>query len=219
MTERLFDIVVATYAWGMIKVSLMSRYIDVRDPPPNRKRFCEDGKECHFTEGAIMIAFAMHLFEKGASAVEIHPDGEHGKRHDVRGSLIAHGFKHDSGHGRTTYAGVYSRGDQTLTVTINPGVGDVVARLGEQVLVAECKGGVLNSSHPGQQSRLRRGLCEAVGLLIARPLDGERQVAVVPATLAARAVGGRMLDRAMAANIEIALVSGQGEVEYLAPVG
>lgn len=197
----------------------MSIYIDVRDAPPNRQPFCEDGKECHFTEGAVMIAFAMHLFQNGAVAVEIHPDGEHGKRHDVKASLEAHGFKHDSGHGTTKYAGIYSRGEQRVTVTIKPGVGDVVARLGELIVVAECKGGVINSRHAGQQSRLRRGLCEAVGLLMSRPLDGERQIAVVPATSAARAVGIRMLPRILAAKIEIALVGGQGEVEYLAPVG
>ena len=87
-----------------------------------------------------MIAFAMHLLEQGALSVEIHPDGEHGKRHDVKASLAAHGFKHTSGHGTTKYAGIYSRGEQRVLVTIKPGVGDVVARVGEQKIVAECKG-------------------------------------------------------------------------------
>jgi hypothetical protein len=46
-------------------------------------------------------------------------------------------------------------------------------------IIAECKGGIVNTQHSGQTSRLRKGLCEAVGLLIANPKGG-RQVAVVP---------------------------------------
>jgi hypothetical protein len=195
----------------------MRRYIDVRDPPRKRQPYCEGGKEHHFTEAAVMIAFAMHLLENGAVAVDLHPDGEHGKRHDVKMSLEAHGFQHLSTHGKTKYGGVYSRDNQTVTVTLRPGLGDVVARVGEKVVVAECKGGVVNSRHAGQLSRLRRGLCEAVGLLIARPLNGERHVAVVPATNVTTAIANRMLPRALAASIEIALVGEEGDVNFVQP--
>lgn len=162
-----------------------------------------------------MIAFALHLLDSGATAVDLHPDGEHGKRHDLKATLEAQGFQHVAPRGRTKYGGVYSRDNQTVTITVRPGLGDVTATAGGKIVVAECKGGVVNSSHAGQLSRLRRGLCEAVGLLMARPLSAERHVAVVPATSVTKAVGIRMLPRASAAGIEIALVGSEGDVQFL----
>jgi hypothetical protein len=196
--------------------ALMTRFIDVRDPPASRRGKCEGGRERHFTEAAVMIAFALHLLESGATAVELHPDGEHGKRHDFKATLEALGFEHVSTRGTTKYGGVYSRGNQTVSVTLRPGLGDVVASIGRRIVVAECKGGVVNSNHAGQLSRLRRGLCEVVGLLMARPLNDERHIAVVPATGGTRTLATRMLPRAMAAGIEIALVCEDGKVEFLA---
>jgi hypothetical protein len=61
------------------------------------------------------------------------------------------------------------------------GKGDVVADVGGAVISAECKGGIINTRHSGQVSRLYKGLCETVGLLMAVPSPG-RQVAVVPRT-------------------------------------
>ena len=44
---------------------------------------------------------------------------------------------------------------------VNPksGLGDVVARTGDTVISAECKGGIINSRHAGAVSKLYRGLC------------------------------------------------------------
>jgi hypothetical protein len=195
------------------------QYIVLRDPPPNRRLHCEGGKERHLTEAAVMIAFAMYLLEEGASTVTLHPDGEHGKKYDIRRSLEAHGFRLVSAHGRTAYGGTYQRGHQTVSVTLKPGLGDVVADVGKRHLVAECKGGIVNTRHPGQLSRLRRGLCEAVGLLMARPLNGERHVAVVPATDDTEKVARRMLPRVLAAGIEIALVGEAGAVTFVGQSG
>jgi hypothetical protein len=168
--------------------------------------------EQHFTEGAVMIAFAMYLLDQGAVEIELHPDGEHGKRYDFSGCLKTHGFDRVSGLGKTSYGGVYRREKQTIKVTCKSGLGDVVARIDQRVLVAECKGGIINSQHAGQTSKLRRGLCEAVGLLLSRSLDGERHVAVVPATQVTERIARRMLMRANAAGIEIALVDEHGAV-------
>ena len=52
---------------------------------------------------------------------------------------------------------------------------------GNPVISAECKGGIINTRHPGQVSRLYKGLCETVGLLMASRRQ-VRQVAVVPFT-------------------------------------
>jgi hypothetical protein len=86
-------------------------------------------------------------------------------------------------------------GQQMVTVIPRSGQGDVVAKLGEKTGVAECKGGVVNSRHARQLSRLRRGLCEAVGLLMARPRENERHIAVVPAHSTTRALASRMTAR------------------------
>lgn len=162
-----------------------------------------------------MIAFAMHLLEEGAEAIELHPDGEHGKQHDIKATLEGLGFQHREVRGTTKYGGVYSRGAQTVTVSLRPGLGDVVARTRSTTIVAECKGGVVNSRHAGLQSRLRRGLCEAVGLLMARPLQDERHIAVVPSTKATETLAKQILPRALAAHIELALVSETGEVSFV----
>jgi hypothetical protein len=193
----------------------MNYYLDLRDPPPNRRSCCDGGQEKHFTEAAVMIAFGMFLLEQGAMNVELHPDGEHGKRHDLKKTLEAHGLLLVRPLGSTSYGGIYQRDHQTVSVTLRPGVGDVVAEIGGRTLVAECKGGVLNTRHAGLLSKLRRGLCEAVGLLMARPLSGERHVAVVPATPESEKVARRMLLRATAAGIEIALVNENGCVSFV----
>ena len=187
----------------------MSHYIVKRDAPANRKRYCDAGIEHHFPEAAVMIAFAMHLFAHGAREVELHPDGEHGKRFDLSRCLQILGFKHTFGQGKTSYGGTHKRGQQKLSITVKPGLGDVVAKMNGHWLVAECKGGVVNSQHAGQASRLRRGLC------LTRPLDGERQVAVVPSTPLTRKVASRLSPRARTAGIEIALVDPMGNVAFL----
>ena len=151
-------------------VSVVSHYIDLRDPPPNRRSSCDGAQEQHLTEAAVIIAFGMYLLEQGALTVELHPDGEHGKRHDLKKSLEVYGLMLVRPQGITSYGGTYQRGHQTVHVTLKPGVGDVVTEIGGKAVVAECKGGVVNTRHAGQLSKLRRGLCEAVGLLMARPL-------------------------------------------------
>jgi hypothetical protein len=167
------------------------------------------------TEAAVMIAFALHLLSEGATDVKIHPDGEHGKAFDIKGCLEAHHFQLTEKLGSTNYGGHYCRDQQSITVTLVPGVGDVEAQIGGKTLVAECKGGIINTRHPGQVSRLRRGLCETIGLLMARSLNGERQVAVVPTTEVTANLARRMLPRARTAGIEIALVAEDGQVVFL----
>jgi hypothetical protein len=97
---------------------------------------------------------------------------------------------------------------------VNPtsGKGDVVAEADGVVLTAECKGGIINTRHPGQVSRLYKGLCETVGLLMASPSPG-RQIAVVPRTTGTLRLARRLAPRCAVAGIEIALVGPRGEVE------
>ena len=186
-----------------------------RHPPEKRRAGCAAEMERHLTEGGVMLAFAIHLLDQGATTVEIHPDGEHGKKFDFRGCLESRGFILGAPKGSTSYGGSYERGAQRVVVNLTPGLGDVCAQVGAQRLVAECKGGVTNTRHAGQVSKLRRHLCEAVGLLMTRPANGERQVAVVPETSITIKLGKLIAPRAKEAGIEIALVHESGKVTFV----
>jgi hypothetical protein len=57
-------------------------------PPPNRVGKADGEHEHHLYEGAVMLAYAMHLLRaEGARDVRVHPDGEHGKQFDFAGWL------------------------------------------------------------------------------------------------------------------------------------
>jgi hypothetical protein len=72
-------------------------------PPPNRLGKCEGDREHHLPEGAVMVAFAMHLLRTvpGLREVSIHPDGEHGKRFDFQEWLGKRGFVMITPSGKT----------------------------------------------------------------------------------------------------------------------
>ena len=182
-------------------------------PPPNRVGKADGDHEHHLYEGAVMVAYAMHLLRaQGAQHVRIHPDGEHGKQFDFSGWLERRQFRKVSTIGATAYGGFYEHSaGQTITVNPKSRLGDVVAEIGDYVLSAECKGGIINTKHSGQVSRLYKGLCETVGMLMATPTQG-RQVAVVPFTASTLRLAERLAPRCAIAGIEIALVGGRGEV-------
>jgi hypothetical protein len=187
-------------------------------PPPNRVGKMDGTHEHHLYEGAVMIAYAMHLLRtEDASDVRIHPDGEHGKQFDFAGWLLRRRFVKASSLGSTTYGGVYQNSaSQTITVNPKSGLGDVVAKVRDGIISAECKGGIINTSHPGQVSRLYKGLCETVGMLLATPPQG-RQVAVVPLTKSTLRLAERLATRCAFVGIEIALVGSRGEVVDVRP--
>lgn len=188
--------------------------ITSKPPPANRISKTVGDAERHFTEPAVMLAFAFYLFESKESlrSVELHPDGEHGKQFDIRSWLEGRGFGLIQAEGTTSYGGKYSDGCRSVYVSLRPGLGDVVAETEAGRVVAECKGGIINTKHPGQKSRLRRGLCEAVGLLMTRPCQGELQYAVVPRTNDTEIVARRMKARCDAAGIGILLIDENGAV-------
>jgi len=183
------------------------------DPPPNRRDKCTGSKERHLTEAAVMLAYAMHLLRTVPElrTVELYPDGEHAKRFEIARWLSAQGFVRKEVPGKTAFAGTYVCGEQTIVVASIPGKGDVVAKTQDVAIVAECKGGIVNTRHAGQISRLRKGLCEAVGLLMARAKGG-KQVAVVPKTETTLRLAQKLVPRARDAGIEIALVDERGWV-------
>jgi hypothetical protein len=155
----------------------------------------------------------MHLLRTipELTTVELHPDGEHGKRFGIAQWLLSQGFVLQEGQRTTSYCGKYVRDLQVILVSSVPGMGDVVGRAHGHAILAECKGGIVNTKHAGQVSRLRRGLCEAVGLLMAREKGG-RQVAVVPHTEVTKRLALKLAPRAKDAGIEIALIDEKGRV-------
>jgi hypothetical protein len=78
--------------------------------------------EHHLTEGAVMVAFAMHLLRTvpNLKHVVIHPDGEHGKRFDFQGWLQKQGFALIQPMGSTLYGGTYRSAVAGQTILVNP---------------------------------------------------------------------------------------------------
>lgn len=190
--------------------------IVAKEAPPKRQGKARGDHEEHFYEGAVMLVYAMHLFAtEGAQTVSVYPDGEHGKQFDFAAWLKRRGFEKTQSAGKTTYGGTYTDAHgRKVVVQPKSGLGDVVAEVGGVRILAECKGGVVNSTHAGQVSRLRRGLYEAVGLLMAKdPRD--RLVAVVPLTPTTLEMAKKLAPRCAAAGIQIALIDKTGRV--LAP--
>jgi len=160
-----------------------------------------------------MVAYAMHLLRTEATTeVAIHPDGMHGRQFDFPAWLKRQGFELVSRTGTTSYGGIFAdKNGRKIVVNPKSGLGDVVARAGNSTISAECKGGIINTRHSGQITKLYRGLCEAVGLLMATPSPG-RQVAVVPYTEQTLRLANRLAPRCAAAGIELALVKSRGEI-------
>jgi hypothetical protein len=193
-------------------LSYVTRYV----PPEARKAKAAGGVEERLTEAGVMLAIASHLLDQAREAtVWIHPDGEHAKRFDIPAFLAGAGFEKVESKGSTAYGGTYRRGSETVIVDPRSGRGDVVGSLDGRKVVVECKGGTINSTHAGQLSRLRRGLCEAVGLLMTRPSDGAREIAAVPFAQETERLARRMADRCLEAGIEIALVRRDGAIVWI----
>lgn len=195
---------------------MLNDLVTLRPPPPNRKAKCLGELEIHLSEGAVMVAYAMHLLRTlpDTNCVSIHPDGEHAKRFNFRAWLATQDFQLVSPLGSTSFGGTYERSDgKRITVNPKSGIGDVVLETANHRIVAECKGGVINTKHAGQSSRLRQGLCEIIGLLMATPSDPTvRQMAVVPKTDVTQRLAERIQPRASIAGIGISLVDATGNV-------
>ncbi len=164
-----------------------------------------------------MLAYASHLLAQssGARVVSIHPDGEHAKTFDIAAFLLGQEFVREESIGTTAYGGLYRRAEHTIIVNPSSCRGDVVGEVGGRRVVAECKGGTINSSHAGQKSRLRKGLAELIGQLMVREAADERQVAVLPHTKEVERLSIKLAPRCKVAGIEIALVHADGAVVYV----
>ena len=185
-------------------------------PTEKRLKGLDGTVERRLSEGAVILAYGLHLLrtEPGVTRVELHPDGEHGKRFEMRAWLEARGFRLATPSGKTAYGGEYvSETGQTILLQPVSGLGDVVANGHAGLIIAECKGGAVNTKHSGQVSNLLAGLRETIGQLMSKELLPGRQVAVVPRTPHTLTLAKRMAPRAKLAGITIALVDEVGNVE------
>jgi hypothetical protein len=189
--------------------------ITERQPPANRIGRHIGDSERHMSEAAVMLAVAKWLFGLGATEVAIHPDGMHMKGFDIPGWLTSAGFERTSTTGVRAVSGAFKRGNHRLTVHSRPGLGDVIAQLDGIHVEVEAKGGCINSRHPGQLSRLRKGLHEAIGQLMGSPRQDTRLIAAVPYHPETEKLAKRLAERCKLAYIEIALIRDDGTVMLL----
>ena len=162
-----------------------------------------------------MLAVTRWMFGNGAAKVSMFPDGMHAKQFDICGWLTNEGFEKIASKGKTPVAGTYSREQQTLIVEFEPGHGDVVADVEGCRIVVEAKGGILNTRHPGQKSRLRKHLFEAIGMLLDGPANADRLIAAVPRHPVTEKIAHRIAGRCREAGIEVALITDMGDVKLV----
>ena len=172
-----------------------------REPPAGRASHCDGPLERHLSEAGVMLAVAEWMFGLGAEAVEIHPDGMHVKQFDMCGWLASAGFEKVAASGKTREAGRYTRNRQSLTVDFRSGRGDVVGDVRGCRIVVEAKGGCINTRHPGQVSKLRSHLYEAVGRLLDDHAGPDRLIAAVPRHTVTESIAHRMTGRCACVGI------------------
>lgn len=172
-----------------------------------------DQPDRHFYEGAVMLAYAMHLLRtQSVHEVRIHPDGQHARQVDFPAWLEKRSFRRVAA-ARMTFAGTFEDAERRRII-IHPrsGVSDVTAEADGVTIEAKYKGGAIETRHPGRLSRLDKGLCEIVGRPMMEP-PGSQLVAVMPRTEVTLRVGRKLAPRCAAVGIRIALVGPRGEVE------
>jgi hypothetical protein len=119
----------------------------------------------HLPEGAVMVAFAMHLLRTvpGLREVSIHPDGEHGKWFDFQGWLGNQGFVMITPSGKTTYGGAARpqvEGENGVSRRVPRAAGRRLLRIAEavqaqNVLATHLFAALMSSEVPTFQARAR----------------------------------------------------------------
>ena len=187
--------------------------LTMKSPPPDRVGFCVGGVEAHLTEGAVMVAYALHVLRTTeATRVSIHPDADHAALFEFRTWLTARGFVRDASVAVADYGGLYRNADgEEIEVGPKTGIEDVSAMAGSRRIVAKIRGGVINTTHSAVMATLQRDLFETVGELLSVELaEGMRQVAVLPKTDPTLHLAERMCARARRAGVDLCLVDGRG---------
>jgi hypothetical protein len=131
---------------------------------------------------------------------------------DIASFLAANGWKQATQKGTRDWHGVYSREKQELHISSTSGAADVVLRLGDRRVVAECKGGPLVKRDGSPEYRI---LKEVLGqALIWSALPGDLLIVAVPDTPRFRKIACEWQQRPLVikTGIQIALISPSGDV-------
>ena len=183
------------------------------DPPANRRGKCDGEKELHLTEAAVMLAYGMHLLATvpQLNSVELHPDGEHGKRFEIAKCYPSEDS--NSPNRKVERAIAESTCMETRAFWLHrlP----VRATWSRTLRKDQSRRNVRAASSiraiPDRFHVCVKGFREAIGLLMARDLGGQ-QIAVVPYTPITLRLAQKMVPRVTAAGIQIALVDEFGHV-------
>ena len=200
-----------TRSWNPIPVLVAQRIIAMVLP------------ETSMSEAEVSLRLAFHLLKCRDSngRVDVAIDGAqvfvHGKEvFPISEFIRFHGWEMAEQMGKNGWQGRYQQGSQTLCVTAQSGVGDVVAEVGSRRVRAECKKGPLIGKKGNPEYPLMR---EAIGQLMTIKLVETSDVLVVavPQSTMFRSLAERWRERPLIKQVDIyfALVGRDGSVDGL----
>ena len=124
----------------------------------------------HMPEAEVSLLLAFHLLDHPEShgEADVAIDGAQvrvvkDEIFPITEFLDAHGWEQTEQAGKNPWQGSYIRGGKTLRIHSRSGVGDVVARIGEKRVRAECKKGNLVKKSSNPEYRILR---EALGQIL-----------------------------------------------------
>lgn len=139
-------------------------------------------------EAEVALLLAFHLLDRPDShgEVDVAIDGAQVRIakdviFPIAEFLDAHGWKQTEQAGKNPWQGSFQRGGQVLRVHSRSGVGDVVARIGEKRIRAECKKGNLIKRASNPEYGILR---EALGQILTVEEIHRNDIMVVAAPLA-----------------------------------
>ena len=176
-------------------------------------------------EAEVALRLAFHLLEHPASAGEasVALDGAqirvHGKQvFPIESFLEESGWEQVAQAGRNPWQGTYERDGAKLVVHASAGVGDVVARVGQSRIRAECKKGPLVRK---AGSKEYPALHEAIGqvLTVDSVEPGDVLAVAVPLTdrFSDLVTRWRLAPLVVASGIRLLMVGRDGTVDGLSP--
>ena len=174
------------------------------------------------TEAEVSLRLAEFLLDlpRSKGSVEVAIDGASIalgdlQVFDIEGFLAVQSWQKTASEGSNRWTGTYKQSGKTLRVHSRSGLGDVVAVVGPNRLVAECKKGWLV---PKKGSPERPLLATALGqALLLKVTENDLVIAAVPDTEASRKIATQWRERPLVkkAGIRICLVGQDGKVDGL----
>ncbi len=172
-------------------------------------------------EVSLRLAFHLLYLPDSQGAAEVAIDGAqirvHGDEIFPIGDFLSEmGWKQAEQRGKNRWQGVYEKDDKWLKIHARSGVGDVVVKVGDKRIRAECKGGPLGKRKGNPEYAI---LQRALGQIITvEQVDAnDLLVVAVPSTCRFRRLADKWQDAPLVScsGIQIVLVGRDGVVEGL----